>query len=198
MKSLNSKKQRARYIKAVDTSSNEIIGFAGWQFVIKDSSGEPDAEKGENDEGKEEGEVKKEGENSWGIGANAKFCVDAFCVADEHMDRSVNYGSYAKLSTIAINPSHQRRGIGSQLLEEGLKEIDQLGLPCVLGASPEGETLYRRYGWEEVEVMEMRLWEYEGGEGMGLARHVVMCRPTQSKGGISRLWLGVSEEGGKK
>ena len=82
---------------------------------------------------------------------------------------------------MVVSPTHQRRGIGTLLLSEGLQEVDKLGLPCVLGASPEGEGLYRRWGWEEVEVMEMRLWEYEGGEGMGLARHVVMCRPAVGK-----------------
>jgi hypothetical protein len=56
-------------------------------------------------------------------------------------------------------------------MEEGLKEVDRLGLQCVLGASPEGEGLYKKYGFEEVEVMELKLWEYEGGEGMGIARH---------------------------
>jgi len=57
------------------------------------------------------------------------------------------------------------------LLTEGLKEVDALGLQCVLGASPEGEELYKRFGFEEVAAKDLKLEEYEGGEGMGVARH---------------------------
>jgi ribosomal protein S18 acetylase RimI-like enzyme len=77
----------------------------------------------------------------------------------------------AELGTIVVSPECQRQGIGNLLMQEGLKEVDRLGLQCVLGASPEGEGLYKKYGFEEVEVMELKLWEYEGGEGMGIARH---------------------------
>jgi predicted N-acetyltransferase YhbS len=72
----------------------------------------------------------------------------------------------AELYVLLVSPDHQRQGIGSLLLAEGLKEVDELGLQCVLGASPEGEELYKRFGFEEYEVMHLRLWEYEGGEGM--------------------------------
>jgi hypothetical protein len=70
-------------------------------------------------------------------------------------------------------------GIGTKLLEDGLNEADELGLQAVLGSSPEGETLYKRYGFVEFAVMNLELWKYEGGEGMGLARHVVMHRAAQ-------------------
>lgn len=87
-----------------------------------------------------------------------------------------------ELSTLVISPSHQRRGIGSMLLEAGLREVDSFGLQCVLAASPEGEGLYKRFGFTEFEVMTLNLWEYAGGEGLGPARHCVMHRPVQSKG----------------
>jgi len=63
------------------------------------------------------------------------------------------------------------------LMKEGLEEVDRLGLQCVLGASPEGEGLYKKFGFEEVKVMELKLWEYEGGEGMGVARHGKLICP---------------------
>lgn len=47
----------------------------------------------------------------------------------------------------------------------------------MLGASPDGIDLYRRYGFVDFEVMDFKLWEYVGGEGMGVATHVIMHRP---------------------
>jgi hypothetical protein len=67
-------------------------------------------------------------------------------------------------------------------LADGLAEADRLGLQSILAASPEGEDLYKRFDFQEVKVMNLNLWEYEGGEGMGIARHCVMNRPAQTKG----------------
>lgn len=41
----------------------------------------------------------------------------------------------------------------------------------MLGASPEGEGLYGRFGFEVVERRELRLSEWEGGDGMGVTTH---------------------------
>lgn len=70
-------------------------------------------------------------------------------------------------------------GIGTKLLEDGLKEVDELGLQVVLGASPEGEGLYKRYGFTEYAAWIHRLSDYEGGKGMSDARHIVMHRPAK-------------------
>lgn len=66
------------------------------------------------------------------------------------------------------------------LLEDGLREADAQGLQAVLGASPDGIGLYRKYGFVDFEVTDFNLWEYEGGEGMGVNRHVIMHRPATS------------------
>jgi hypothetical protein len=73
-------------------------------------------------------------------------------------------------------------------MEQGLAEADRLGLQCILGASPEGEGLYERYGFRLVEVMGFKLWEYGGGSEVEeqmkgkIARHVVMRRSPQVGG----------------
>jgi predicted N-acetyltransferase YhbS len=83
----------------------------------------------------------------------------------------------AELSSLAVSPENQRRGIGSQLLEAFLEETDAQGLQAVLGASKEGRGLYERYGFVTSEVMTLKMWEYEGGSGMGIEEHVIMHRP---------------------
>lgn len=86
-----------------------------------------------------------------------------------------------ELSVLVVSPNYQRRGIGTMLLEDGLRGADEAGLQAILGASPDGISLYRRYGFVDFEVMDFKLWEYEGGDGMGIARHVIMHRPAVTR-----------------
>lgn len=90
-----------------------------------------------------------------------------------------------ELRMLAVLPECQRMGLGTMMLEEGLREADRRGLQSILGASPYGIGLYRRHGYVDFEAMEFKLWEYERGEGMGLAKHVVMHRPEVATQGIS-------------
>ena len=90
----------------------------------------------------------------------------------------------AELSTLVIAPDCQRRGIGSLLLEDGLKFADSRGLQCVLGASPEGLGLYKKYGFVVVEELSSNLWEYKGGEGFGVIKLCVMHRPAKASESI--------------
>ncbi len=80
---------------------------------------------------------------------------------------------------LIVKPECQRQGIGSKLLEQGLREVDEAGLQCVLAASKEGLGLYRKFGFVEFETMKLKYWEYDGGEGLGIDDHVVMHRPAR-------------------
>lgn len=81
-----------------------------------------------------------------------------------------------ELNDLYVDPAYQRQGIGTKLLEEGLKDVDERGLQCVLGSSKEGKGVYKRFGFVEVETMVIDLEEY-GGVGMGMDEHVLMNRP---------------------
>ncbi|EPE28552.1 Acyl-CoA N-acyltransferases (Nat) [Glarea lozoyensis ATCC 20868] len=169
--------KRTKYVKAV--LGGVVVGWSSWSFV---DVGEGVVKGGAEGEGDGEGEGKgeeKEEDVGWGISANIEFLQDVFIKGDEMMMKSTDSKPYAKLNALVILPPYQRRGIGTLLLSEGLKEVDALGLQCVLGASPEGYGLYERYGFKEVGMMELKLWEYEGGEGLGETRHGVMRRAPQ-------------------
>lgn len=46
-----------------------------------------------------------------------------------------------------IRPSHQRRGIGHELLSTALREADAQALPAVIVSSAESAGLYRKAGF---------------------------------------------------
>ncbi len=83
----------------------------------------------------------------------------------------------SELGLLVVSPKCQRRGVGTMLLAEGLKEVDTSGLQCVLGASPEGRNLYKRFGFEDFSIKVLHMSRFEGGEGMEDDEHVVMHRP---------------------
>jgi ribosomal protein S18 acetylase RimI-like enzyme len=65
------------------------------------------------------------------------------------------------LEALGVHPRGQGRGVGTVLMEEGLRRADSSGLPCYLETSdPANEAFYRRLGFE---VVEPRLEHIRGG-----------------------------------
>lgn len=58
------------------------------------------------------------------------------------------------LSTVAVDPAHQRRGIGQQLIQWGLRQGLQDKIPVGLEASLKGFGLYERLGFRTVNELE--------------------------------------------
>lgn len=59
------------------------------------------------------------------------------------------------LPFIGVEPSQQRNGYGSALLEEGLAKCDEEGVPVYLeSTNPENVSLYRRHGFEKLGTIE--------------------------------------------
>lgn len=54
------------------------------------------------------------------------------------------------LNAIAVNPTHQREGIGKMLTQWGLERAANEGKNIHLLSSPTGARLYRAMGFEEV------------------------------------------------
>ena len=65
------------------------------------------------------------------------------------------------MSIVFTHPAYQRRGIGTQLVERGLRISDALGLPTWVEASLAGHEMYRRCGFLDVEpgYLKTRRWE---------------------------------------
>jgi ribosomal protein S18 acetylase RimI-like enzyme len=60
-------------------------------------------------------------------------------------------GPHWYLAGIGVDPSEQRRGIGSALLAPGIEGSERARVPCALLTNSEGNlSFYRRHGFEVV------------------------------------------------
>lgn len=66
------------------------------------------------------------------------------------------------LGILACSPTHQGLGAGSALLAWGRELADKEGLTTWLEASPQGYPLYRRFGYEDVDVQDLAVTERWG------------------------------------
>jgi ribosomal protein S18 acetylase RimI-like enzyme len=174
------------HIKAVTIlpgGIEEIVGFAGWTICVGRKGSEEEkvrlgTKEGWVQEEKEKGEQRRDEEEH----GNAKLREYAFGKGDEIMARSTQGKDYMTLFVLVVSPKYQRRGIGTMLFEDGLKIADEAGLQIVLGASDQGVNLYKKYCCVEVEIMDLNLWEYKGGEGLGVTRIFFLHRLAVSSG----------------
>ena len=58
------------------------------------------------------------------------------------------------LTFMSVHPDHQRQGLGSKILEQVCSEIDRLGWPVFVMASPAGVQLYAKFGFDVVGRVE--------------------------------------------
>jgi GNAT superfamily N-acetyltransferase len=66
------------------------------------------------------------------------------------MGGATNFGPFAWIGLMAVDPAYQRRGIGAAILERLLGHLQQAGCPlAVLDASAAGAPLYQRHGFQD-------------------------------------------------
>ena len=59
------------------------------------------------------------------------------------------------LALVGVDPAHQGSGLGSMLIQHGLRRCDQQGLPAYLESSnPRNTALYERHGFEVIGVIQ--------------------------------------------
>ncbi len=85
-----------------------------------------------------------------------EFQPDGWLIAERDgrlvgMGGAVDYGAYAFIGLVAVDPACQRQGIGRALMAAILERIDRRGLPALLDASPFGYPLYLELGFVETD-----------------------------------------------
>lgn len=85
---------------------------------------------------------------------------------------------FLMLKELFVRPSHQRRGLGGCLVELGCRMADEMGVVAYTEATPEGQGLYLRHGFEEVERVRVELEKF-GGRSGEVDEYGLLLRPAQ-------------------
>lgn len=87
-------------------------------------------------------------------------------------------GTYPVLSTLAVSPTHQRLGLASLLLKEGLAVPDRANARTYIQASPVAVPLYLKHGWRQVDDI---LFDMRPHGGKGISSDKVLFREPGGK-----------------
>lgn len=177
-------------VMALPDGTKEIVGFASWIICVGRGGSDEEKAKLGTREGwaHEEKEKEKKEKMAEGMGkedeeghGNPKLRKYFAGEIDKILARSAEGKDYMILNLLVVSPQQQRQGIGGLLFAEGLRVADEAGLQVILGASDQGIGLYKKYGCIEVGIFEVNLWEYEGGQGLGVATNHILHRPAVSR-----------------
>ncbi|KAI9757778.1 MAG: hypothetical protein M4579_003314 [Chaenotheca gracillima] len=80
-------------------------------------------------------------------------------------------------STLMVLPAWQRRGVGSAMIRWAFENLRLDSMPVWLNAQLDGYPLYQKFGWKDVETIDIDLSDWAGpSRGYGQHRTVCMIR----------------------
>ena len=76
-----------------------------------------------------------------------------------------------------VLPDYQRKGIGSALFKHGFENLEADKLPIWIVTQMRGREMYNKFGFEDVDVLDIDYSEYAGPyRGFGVHRSICMIR----------------------
>ncbi|KAL9065393.1 MAG: hypothetical protein Q9161_008249 [Pseudevernia consocians] len=148
-----------KMFKAVDEETGEIVGVSRWQFPYSLSE-EQSAEK---EKLRKDSPAKPEGFNRE-LENEILAAIDKF--QEEWVDESTHFG-------LAVSPDHQRLGLGSLLVRDGLDKVDEAGARAFLEAAPVAVPLYLKHGFRTVDEISIDMGPHGG---VGIVSYKCMMR----------------------
>ncbi|KAH6628928.1 acyl-CoA N-acyltransferase [Chaetomium tenue] len=121
-------------------SDGQVVGFAQWELPSQGTSSAI-------------GAAENEQQDPCPPSLDKDALRDVFKKMDEMAVAALGSDGHSNmwyLMCLAIDPAHQRRGIGKMLLKQGLELAEKAGKDAFLVATPEGRGLYRSFGFVEV------------------------------------------------
>ncbi|KAL4771050.1 acyl-CoA N-acyltransferase [Aspergillus nidulans var. acristatus] len=151
---------KANMLKAVDTETGKIIGFARWVVA------------------KEEEIVDQSIEDTVSNDIMHRTVPETNEASTRGLyTMAARLRRRVELEKLFTHPKYQGNGVGSALLQWGLDEADRLGLMIYLEATEEGRPLYERFGFEAIKVV-----KFDAGAFGGVGKHQYTFMLRQPKG----------------
>lgn len=140
------------FIKAVESSSGEIVGFAKWNIYANNTL--PDS-----------ASIKGHENNYWSDApeelAYARHLMEVFGT-ERNKAIQDSKGNIVSLDILAVDPKHQRKGVGHVLVKWGIDKADAMDVDAVVESSVFGKGLYEKNGFvflKDVELEVPEQWE---------------------------------------
>jgi GNAT superfamily N-acetyltransferase len=164
------------HFKMVDEETGKMVAWARWGHPLDSlPADQREARQAELAAGKlpaQDSEVPTKKGGDLGAappGADAQACEDFFGTLDKMQAKYVNFETDYLLHLIATDPGYQGLGLGTTLIQIGLRLADEGKREAYLEGSEKGLSLYKKLGWREVDS----IW------GGGEPRFTVMIREPQ-------------------
>jgi len=151
-------------------AEGRMAGFGFWKFYPSDRT---DAELDE--------EAERAKSETLPPSANVPAMEVFFGALGRDRRKILGGKAYYLLNILAVDPHYHRRGVGAMHLKWGLDQADEAGIPAFLEASPYGQPLYARWGFEPMyrtSIPEDKMHLFKGQE-----EHVpmIMYRPAKAE-----------------
>ncbi|KAI1771395.1 acyl-CoA N-acyltransferase [Hypoxylon cercidicola] len=160
-------------VKCLDTDIGKVVGMATWDIFWKP--------------GEDNGWVKPDG-IPWLNGKEKEKCEAVLSpMWDMREELFGKQRQYVYLSSMAVDPEHQRRGVGRLLAQWGVDVAEQLGVPMYTESSKAGLRLYESVGFKR--LTHVRLVHREEVTGRQDEEVPLMVRmPSAAKGLSFKEW----------
>ncbi|PYI03678.1 acyl-CoA N-acyltransferase [Aspergillus sclerotiicarbonarius CBS 121057] len=159
---------------AIDNHTEKIVGYARWAFPTMDPeistvgllSPSNEALLKEHADGK-----------AYPEGMRVDVYEAFWALLKDKQGLFVGEGDFV-LEFLATLPSAQGKGVGTALLQWGIEQADKRNARVYLEATTDGYALYQKYGWRDLEVMEL---DFTAFGGVGSQKWFAMMR---ERGGV--------------
>jgi GNAT superfamily N-acetyltransferase len=81
--------------------------------------------------------------------------ADHTTVSPQTWTISTSEAVVAELHSLFVDKAYRKAGVATLLIKTVLDSLDPCGLPCILRATELGANLYRKLGWETIELLDI-------------------------------------------
>ncbi|POR39540.1 Uncharacterized protein TPAR_00260 [Tolypocladium paradoxum] len=144
--------RRERFLKACSIDGT-AIGFCGWAVIERTRECQVEAK---NSQASERAKQERRKKDTW---VPEAIDIDGWVTLSKDLrterDRVLkDLDNISRLTFMAVDPNHQRQGIGSMMMQRICEETDRQGRCAYVLAAPEGVRLYTKFGFEIVGHVE--------------------------------------------